>query len=107
MYTPTFTLSYQHKELLNALKEKDYERDILAKKLVYPRTTVFDYLVDLERLGVVYREKLMIKKKGRPKTFWKLRLEKYQELNGTDQLYFTEEIHRIHVSVKKKKETRQ
>ena len=53
------------------------DRDKLCKEMNTPRTTVFDNLKILERLGIVYRyNKPLNKKRGRPKVYWTLNNKK-------------------------------
>lgn len=74
-------LSETRKVLLNTLEEGMFTRPELVKLLQLKRSTVYDNLRELEKMGYVSRTtKKMNKKTGRPYTLW-FRVDIYDENN--------------------------
>ncbi len=60
--------------LIKALKKiGPLTRRDLVKKLMTPRTTIYDNLVKLQRKKVIEKFSKNEGKKGRPKVFWKIK----------------------------------
>ena len=59
-------------KLMKALKEKSKNRKQLVKELKIPRTTIFDNLKTLEKLGKIKCFNVNYNNQGRPFTYWKI-----------------------------------
>jgi len=78
--TKLLKLSFTMKRIINLLKIDDMIRRDLVDILGLARTTIYDNLVKLERIGIVSKYTVNQGIRSRPLTFWTLDKEKLKEL---------------------------
>lgn len=69
-----FLIVEKHAKIMDALAiNGKLTRDEVVRLTGYPRSTVYDNLVRLEKKGLVERAPFNNFKRGRPKVFWNLK----------------------------------
>lgn len=98
--TIPFRFHSLHLALIEEMKLHPLKRDDETIKRLgdYGRTTVYEYLIDLKKFGLVEDKRGLEKKdhhkRGTNPTYWYLKIEKYQEfvdkglLEATDEYTF-------------------